>query len=34
MPDFKAASTYAASHGWLVVGNDALTLATAGLRAA
>jgi hypothetical protein len=34
MPDFKAASTYAASQGWLVVDNDALTLTTAGLRAA
>jgi hypothetical protein len=34
MPDFKAASAYAASQGWLVVGNDCLTLTTAGLRAA
>ena len=34
MPDFKAASTYAASQGWLVVSNDGLTLTTAGLRAA
>jgi hypothetical protein len=34
MPDFKAASTYAASQGWLVIGNDGLTLTTAGLRAA
>jgi hypothetical protein len=34
MPDFKAGSTYAASQGWLVVGNDAITLTMAGLRAA
>ena len=34
MPDFKAASTYAASQGWLVVSNEGLTLTTAGLRAA
>jgi len=34
MPDFRAASTYAASQGWLVVSNDVLTLTTAGLRAA
>ena len=34
MLDFRAASSYAASQGWLVVGNDGLTLTTAGLRAA
>jgi hypothetical protein len=34
MPDFKAASAYAASQGWLVISNDGLTLTTAGLRAA
>jgi hypothetical protein len=34
MPDFKAASTYAASQGWLVISNDGLTLTTAGLRVA
>jgi hypothetical protein len=34
MPDFKAASAYAASQGWLIVEDDAVTLTTAGLRAA
>jgi hypothetical protein len=34
MPDFKAACSYAASQGWLIVGDDALTLTTAGLAAA
>ena len=34
MPEFKAACTYAASQGWLVVRNDALTLTMAGLAAA
>jgi hypothetical protein len=34
MPDFKAASTYAASQGWLIVRDDTLMLTTAGLRAA
>src|SRR6202162_2465206 len=32
MPDFKLACTYAASQGWLIVQNDALTLTTAGWR--
>ena len=34
MPDFKAACTYAASQGWLVVRDNTLTLTTAGLAAA
>jgi hypothetical protein len=34
MPDFKAARAYAASQGWLIVQDDALTLTTAGLAAA
>ena len=34
MPDFKAACAYAASQGWLIVEDDALTLTTAGLAAA
>jgi hypothetical protein len=34
MPDFKAACTYAASQGWLIVQDDTLTLTTAGLAAA
>ena len=34
MPDFKAASTYAASQGWLIIRDDTLTVTTAGLRAA
>jgi hypothetical protein len=34
MPDFRAACSYAASQGWLIVENDAVTLSTAGLRAA
>ena len=34
MPDFKAACTYAASQGWLIVEDDVLTLTTAGLAAA
>jgi hypothetical protein len=34
MPDFKAACTYAASQGWLIVEDDGLTLTTAGLAAA
>jgi hypothetical protein len=34
MPDFKAACTYAASQGWLIVQDDMLTLTTAGLAAA
>jgi hypothetical protein len=33
MPDFKAACSYAASQGWLIVHRDTLTLTTAGLRA-
>jgi hypothetical protein len=34
MPDFKAACTYVASQGWLIVEDDVLTLMTAGLAAA
>jgi hypothetical protein len=34
MPDFKAACSYAASQGWLIVQDDTLTLTTAGLAAA
>ncbi len=34
MPDFKAACSYAASQGWLIVQDDVLTLTTAGLAAA
>jgi hypothetical protein len=34
MPDFRTACAYAASQGWLIVENDALTLTTAGLAAA
>jgi hypothetical protein len=34
MPDFRAASSYAASQGWLIVEDDVLTLTTAGLAAA
>jgi hypothetical protein len=34
MPDFRAASRYAASQGWLIVQDDAVTLKTAGLAAA
>ena len=34
MPDFKVACAYAASQGWLIVQDDALTLTTAGLAAA
>jgi hypothetical protein len=34
MPDFKAACSYAASQGWLIVEDDTLTLAAAGLAAA
>jgi hypothetical protein len=33
MPDFRAACTYAASQGWLIVRDDMLTLTIAGLRA-
>ncbi len=33
MPDFKLACAYAASQGWLIVVDDALTLTTAGLGA-
>jgi hypothetical protein len=33
MPDFKAASAYAASQGWLIVQDDTLTLTTAWLAA-
>jgi hypothetical protein len=34
MPAFKAACSYAACQGWLVIENDVLTLTTAGLAAA
>ncbi len=34
MPDFKKACSYAASQGWLLVQDDALTLTAAGLAAA
>jgi hypothetical protein len=34
MPTFRMACAYAASQGWLIVENDAVTLTTAGLRAA
>ena len=34
MPDFKAACSYAASQGWLIIRDDMLTLTTAGLAAA
>jgi hypothetical protein len=34
MPQFRAACSYAASQGWLIVHHDTLTLTTAGLRAA
>ena len=34
MPDFKAACSYAASQGWLIVRDDTVTLTTAGLGAA
>jgi hypothetical protein len=34
MPDLKTACAYAASQGWLIVSDDALTLTTAGLAAA
>ena len=33
MPEYKAACTYAASQGWLIVEDDVLTLTTAGTRA-
>jgi hypothetical protein len=34
MPYFKAACSYAASQGWLIVQDDVLTLTAAGLGAA
>ena len=34
MPDFKAASAYAVSQGWLTVVGGTLMLTTAGLAAA
>jgi hypothetical protein len=34
MPDYKLACTYAASQGWLIVQDNALTLTTAGSAAA
>ena len=33
MPEFKAACSYAASQGWLIVEGDTLTLTTAGMAA-
>ena len=33
MPDFKAACSYAASQGWLIVQDNALTLTALGLAA-
>jgi hypothetical protein len=34
MPDFRAACSFAASQGWLVVRDDVFTLTTAGFAAA
>jgi hypothetical protein len=34
MPDFRMACAYAASQGWLIVQDDAVTLTMAGLAAA
>jgi hypothetical protein len=34
MPNFRAASVYAASQGWLIMQDDTLTLTSAGLAAA
>ena len=34
MPNFRAACAYAASQGWLIVQDDAVTLTTARLAAA
>jgi hypothetical protein len=34
MPNFRVATAYATAQGWIVVQDDALTLTTAGLRAA
>ena len=34
MPDYTMACSYAASQGWLIVADDAVTLTTAGLGAA
>ena len=34
MPDFRAACAFAASQGWLIVQDDAVTLSRAGLAAA
>jgi hypothetical protein len=34
LPDYSAACSHAASKGWLIVSDDALTLTTAGLAAA
>jgi hypothetical protein len=34
MPDFRIACAYAASQGWLIIQDDALTLTTAGRAAA
>jgi hypothetical protein len=34
MPTYRVACRYAAAQGWLVIGDDRLTLTIAGLRAA
>jgi hypothetical protein len=34
MPDFRMACSFGVSQGWLIVGDDTLTLMTAGLAAA
>ncbi len=34
IPEFKAACAYAASQGWVIVGDDTVMLTTAGLAAA
>src|SRR6516165_7249978 len=33
MPNYRAACRYAASQGWLIIGDETLTLTIAGLRA-
>jgi hypothetical protein len=34
MPEFRFSYAYATFQGWRIVGNDTLTLTTAGLRTA
>jgi hypothetical protein len=34
MPNYRTACRYATSQGWLIIGDDTLTLTIAGLRAA